>query len=354
MDKQNWKNYSLSGQVEAGVALTEDSFEDQVEKSWFSAKIDRKEFKKLIKRSDDVALRDFALWFALLFVSGLGGYLTWGTIWAVPFFAVYGILYSAADHRHHELSHGTPFKTIWLNNVMFHICAFMTLREGCYYRWSHTRHHSHTLLVGKDPEIAAQRPPRLLAAFSDIFFIADGWTQFKRIARNATGKLTADGQHFVPESEVYKVARASRIYLAIVALVIVAALATQSWLPLMYVVLPRFYGGLLSQIFNYSQHAGLAEDVYDHRLNCRTVVMNPVFSFLYANMNYHIEHHMFPMVPYYNLPKLHEMIKDQCPPAINGMWEAYQEIIPAVFWQNRDPSWFIDRYEPKGVYPASA
>ena len=41
----------------------------------------------------------------------------------------------------------------------------------------------------------------------------------------------------------------------------------------------------------------------------RTVYMNPVLRFLYWNMNYHIEHHMFPMVPYHALPKLHEEMK---------------------------------------------
>ena len=28
-------------------------------------------------------------------------------------------------------------------------------------------------------------------------------------------------------------------------------------------------------IYGLTQHAGLAEDVLDHRLNCRTVYMNP-------------------------------------------------------------------------------
>ena len=27
-------------------------------------------------------------------------------------------------------------------------------------------------------------------------------------------------------------------------------------------------------------------------------------------MNYHAEHHFFPAVPFYNLPKLHEILKD--------------------------------------------
>ena len=62
-------------------------------------------------------------------------------------------------------------------------------------------------------------------------------------------------------------------------------------------------------MFGLTQHAGLAEDVLDHRLNSRTVYMNPVFRFLYWNMNYHVEHHMFPMVPYHALPALHAEMK---------------------------------------------
>ena len=46
------------------------------------------------------------------------------------------------------------------------------------------------------------------------------------------------------------------------------------------------------------QHAGLAEDVLDHRLNTRTVYLNLINRYLYWNMGFHIEHHMFPMVPY--------------------------------------------------------
>ena len=63
------------------------------------------------------------------------------------------------------------------------------------------------------------------------------------------------------------------------------------------------------------QHGGLADNVIDHRLNSRTVYMNPVSRFIYWNMNYHVEHHMFPMVPYHALPKLHEMIKHDLPGA---------------------------------------
>jgi fatty acid desaturase len=98
--------------------------------------------------------------------------------------------------------------------------------------------------------------------------------------------------------------------------------------------------------FGLTQHAGLAEDVLDHRLNSRTIYMNPVFRFLYWNMNYHIEHHMFPLVPYHALPALHEEIKHDCPPVYPSTWAAYREIIPALLRQRRDPDWFVRRSVP--------
>ena len=120
-------------------------------------------------------------------------------------------------------------------------------------------------------------------------------------------------------------------------------------IPAMFIVLPRFYGGALSQLFNLTQHAGLSEDVRDHRLNTRTVYLNPVFAFLYANMNYHIEHHMFPMVPFYRLPELHAMIKDDCPPAYPSLWAAWQEIVPALIRQRHEPAWYVLRELPAGA-----
>jgi fatty acid desaturase len=114
----------------------------------------------------------------------------------------------------------------------------------------------------------------------------------------------------------------------------------------MLVGLPTIYGGSLLLFLGLTQHAGLAEDVLDHRLNSRTIYMNPVLRFLYLNMNYHLEHHMFPMVPYHALPKLHELIKSDCPPPYPSCWAAYREIIPALVRQRRDARWQVTRPLP--------
>ena len=122
----------------------------------------------------------------------------------------------------------------------------------------------------------------------------------------------------------------------------------------MYVGLPTLYGGWLTLYFGMTQHPGLAEDVLDHRLNWRTVYMNPLFRFLYWNMNYHVEHHMFPMVPYHALPELHEAMKADMSAPYPSSIAAYREIIPALLRQMKDPTYFVRRELPASARSAPA
>jgi MocE subfamily Rieske [2Fe-2S] domain protein len=79
--------------------------------------------------------------------------------------------------------------------------------------------------------------------------------------------------------------------------------------------------------------------------------MNPISRFIYWNMNYHVEHHMFPLVPYHALPKLHEIVKDDCPPAYPSIYAAWSEILPTLLRQVKDPAYHIKRKlpEPKKI-----
>ena len=62
------------------------------------------------------------------------------------------------------------------------------------------------------------------------------------------------------------------IYVAVVA----ACVASRQRLPAMVVGLPRLYGAWHHIMTGLTQHSGLADNVTDHRLNSRTVYMNPV------------------------------------------------------------------------------
>jgi fatty acid desaturase len=347
MGRERLERYSLSGQenraaVNAGLAGA----------GWFRSAVPRKRMKELMRRSDGPAIRDTAIWIGLMVTFAGLGIATWGSWWALPCFLAYGILYgSSSDSRWHEAGHGTAFKTRWLDEGVYQLASFMLMRDPTTWRWSHARHHTDTLIVGRDPEIAAMRPARLAKILANFFGLVDVPTAFRLMFLHAAGRLTGDEADYVPESERHKVYRTARISLAIYALTIAAAIVTRSWLPVLLIGGPRAYGAFMLQVYGLTQHAGLGENVLDHRLNTRTVQMNVVNRFLYWNMNYHVEHHMFPMVPYHRLPQLHEEIKHDCAPVYPSMWAAYREIIPAILHQLRDQEHYVRRELPPGAAP---
>ena len=336
------RDYSLVGpeaekSVAAGLASAR----------WYTPPITRAELKELMRRKDGPAIRDTLIWFAALIVSGSLGWYFWGSWAAVPFFLIYGVIYgSSSDSRWHECGHRTAFKTQWMNDAVYQIACFMVMREPEIWRWSHTRHHTDTIIVGRDPEIITPRPPDVVSLLLNIFALKNTPIFFKKLFIHASGRLSDEEATFVPESERPKVYRTARIYLAIYALVVVACVASRSILPAMYIGLPSLYGSWLQLYFGCTQHLGLAEDVLDHRLNSRTIYMNPIFRFLYWNMNYHVEHHLFPLIPYHALPKLHEAIKADCPAPYPSTIAAYREIIPALARQLKEPTYYVRRELP--------
>jgi fatty acid desaturase len=344
------RDYSLTGRdtqraIDTGLAAAE----------WYHTDLPRKQMKELMQRSDGPATRDTIIWFLSLIVSAAGAIYFWGSWWCVPFFFVYGTLYgSSSDARWHEHGHGTAFRTQWPNKIVYQIACFMLMRNPVTWRWSHARHHTDTIIVGRDPEIAVMRPPDLIRVILNFVGLTDVWYSTQDMVRYAFGRLNAAEKTFVPEMEQHKAFTIARIWIAIYLAVIVLAIWMQSILPLMLVGLPRLYGAWHMVMTGLLQHGGLADNVTDHRLNSRTVYMNPISRFLYLNMNYHVEHHMFPMVPYYNLPKLHEAIKHDLPAPSPSILAGYREMWPAFIRQLRYEDYFIKRELPPTAKPYRA
>ncbi len=341
------RDYSLTGPearhaIELGLASAE----------WYHSDVPRKTMKELMRRSDGPAIRDTALWIGLLILTAAGGIAFWGSWWAVPFFAVYGVLYgSACDSRWHECGHGTAFRTDWMNDVVYHIASFMVMRNPVSWRWSHARHHTDTIIVGRDPEIALMRPPDLILSAAHFIGIPDVFLHFRILARNAFGTVSDEERDYIPEAEIPKAIFWARIHMGVYAAAMIWALVSWSLLPLVLIGGPRIYGTWHMVLCGLLQHGGLAEDVLDHRLNSRTVYMNPVSRWLYWNMNYHVEHHMFPMVPYHALPRLHEMIKHDLPPPNTSFLDGYREMVGGLIRQVREPGYYVRKDLPPTAQP---
>lgn len=323
-----------------------------VSAQWYHTDISRKEMKALMKRKDGPAIRDTLLLFGIMIASACMAVSLWPSWWSTPFWLIYSVLYaSAMDSRWHECGHGTAFRTRWMNDALYQISCFCMLRNPVVWRWSHARHHTDTIIVGHDPEIIAMRPAvvaRLILNFFGIFEFLHNTGQMLTLA---AGKMSDEMKSFIPEQERGKAFMIARIWIVIYLGVLATAIWMGSILPFMLVGLPIFMGSWHMVMTGYMQHLGLAENVLDHRLNSRTVHMNPVSRFIYWNMNLHVEHHMFPMVPYHALPALHERMKYDLPPAHPSILSAYREIVPALVKQFSNPDWFVKRELPPTARP---
>lgn len=95
-------------------------------------------------------------------------------------------------------------------------------------------------------------------------------------------------------------------------------------------ILPLFS---INQVFlrirGIAEHAGFEESL-DQRLNTRTV-LNSLQAFFLApyQLQYHIEHHLYPSVPFYRLRKLHRLLakKEQMKNIHSGYGSVLKELL---------------------------
>ena len=322
---------------------------------WHKCKVDIEVLKELSKKSDLKGLQHILVFFGLLIVTGILAYITWGTWWSVFWFLVYGNIYSFSNPLWHETGHKTAFKSKFLNEFFYYISSFMSNFEPTRWRYTHFVHHGntystenpfdHEIEYGNDLKETSKGLIVNIIPFLDLVFIKKH-ISFE-IFQHAFGIKTKVMEECIPENAQAKAILNSRIYVVVWSLIALWSILASSWMPILYFLLPHFYGKTLHKLVAFTQHAGLARNIKDHRFSTREMHLNPILSFLYWKMEYHLTHHMFPTVPSYNLDKLHHHIKDQLPKTNNGLIDAYREIIPALIKQREDTSYFIKKDIPQ-------
>lgn len=78
-------------------------------------------------------------------------------------------------------------------------------------------------------------------------------------------------------------------------------------------LIPILPAGIMFNIRSLAAH-GLA-DTSDPLLASRSIDAHPVVAFFFRNENFHLEHHLFPEVPSYNLKALHRLVFPRMPRA---------------------------------------
>jgi len=295
---------------------------------WHRTKIDKRLLQELNQRSDAKGLWQAGGHLLLLLASGslavwsAGVWPWWATLGVVW---IHGTFWSFLLNGFHELIHGTVFKSKKLNNVFLNIFSFLGQYNPVLFWASHTEHHKYTLHPPRDLEVVLPVEFSVKGFLRCAFFNVRGvMHNLKQHGRLSFGRLKGEWEHhlFPAQAKEKKrdLVRWARIILfghsAIILALATLAIVTQSprWaVAILVTSLAPYFGGWLLFLLNNTQHVGLTDKVPDFRLCSRTIYVNRFFEFLYWNMNYHIEHHMYAGVPCYNLRKMHRAIAHELP-----------------------------------------
>ena len=112
--------------------------------------------------------------------------------------------------------------------------------------------------------------------------------------------------------------------------VIAAALFAGIWWPFWCLVIPRVLGAPVMLLFTLLQHVELQEDSPSILESTRSFQGNWLANFLYMNMNNHVEHHLYPQVPFHALPDLARAVEVQVPAPDPGFIRTNCEVFLVV------------------------
>jgi fatty acid desaturase len=316
---------------------------------WYRSPIDRDTLRQLTERSDWKGFRQVGLNILLLLATGTFTFVCWRMRWWIPmaiglyvhcaFFAFFGMGVAG-----HELQHRTVFKTRIWNEVFCWLVSVTGWSNFIHYRNSHTRHHQFTVYSVLDlEEVLPKRLPPIEWFWAFTIHLPGIRNAILRCIRLSTGRLSGEWElRIFPESDPAlrrQLFRCSRIVLATHVILAALFIHYRLWILFPLFTFAPFIATALSLLCYFPQHAGLPSNVPDFRLCSRTMILHPFLSFLYWQMNYHVEHHMYAAVPLYNLPKLRRLIEADLPPAPRGLWQTWKELLPILRRQESDPTY---------------
>lgn len=276
--------------------------------------IQAKEFKALFKTKPHLhalaILMDWAIIFFTMFLT-----LQYPTIWMYLLAVlVIGARMHALAILMHDASHFRFLKNrTWndrLTNLLIMYPIFSSIEV---YRNNHLQHHQH-LNTDEDPDWVAKLGNRaftfpktkreFLLTVGSYFFLYQGimdaiWF-LKRFGHSNKGKKASlDSKNKALKIGFYLILFSTITYFGL-------------WIPyLLLWVVPYFSTFFMFQyIRSVAEHFGELNYENDFSASRTVVQVSPVERFFLAphQVGYHLEHHLYPGVPFYNLSKLHQLL----------------------------------------------
>lgn len=306
--------------------------------------------KELLKRSDAMGLLQCLSMILLSIATGTLAYYSfhhwpWYVTVATVYFHGMCYFFHGAHAAIHDLSHGTPFKTKGLNAFFFGFFGFISWTSIVRYRTSHMQHHQLTVHTDRDLEVEL---PWLASRLEWLGYWTFDWKLFASnldiLIRHSFGIIKGEWEHrLFPESDLKlrkKLFNWARFVLIGQLLIAAAIIYSGQWILLALFTFAPFIGGILAWAVTLPQHAGLPPDTPDFRICCRSVKVNPFVRYLHWQMDYHVEHHMFAGVPFFNLKKLRKAIEHDLP-EYDGLLTTWKKMLPIMRRQQKEPHYCI-------------
>jgi fatty acid desaturase len=270
-----------------------------------------RDLQKLDKRYNWVILLHFAIWLAAAWLSIASD----SVIISIVGYLIGGLSLSTLSVLAHEASHNLFTRNPKIDRWIEVLVSLPVLFSPTGYRIMHPLHHKYTREEG-DPdnlENITKSPALLRPLYVFVFFFAV-YLYLIMVPVNAIRRGNAEEKVTV-----------------IVEFLGMAAIVVMGWmfLPAKYMLegwlFPLMVAGQIANVRGIAEHGMTTRG--NELTDTRTVATNPFLSFMICNINYHIEHHLYPGMPWYNLPKLHAMLKNDYVEAGSSVYTSYGKFL---------------------------
>ena len=261
----------------------------------------------LTKRRDGPGLLFAGVHAGLLTATGFLLWSSLGSWWVIPATFLHGTIISHLFAPYHEAIHGTPFASRSLNKALSWVTGLALMLPPTAFQYEHADHHTYTQNVDRDPQMIP-----IGERLGGYLLYASSIPYFKGLLGNlflhAFGRLTPLTARSVPGSARARVRADALAFWGVYGALAVGSVMLETWAVSILWLIPRLIGEPIERIVRMSEHVGCAR-TEDMLVNTRTVLTIAPIRWLSWNMALHTAHHAIPQVPFYALPRLHQLIE---------------------------------------------